>query len=130
MTPEQKIKHMIINLLVQWKAISSEKAAVTAENIDEIYQELDELGHVQDARNDIRQGEVETNIPCEDYSRHYEAKSVAAKAPDGSWVGWTYWYGGGKHSNPEEMEWMDSAYNLTCAEKKKVVLVRTFTKVE
>ena len=48
--------------------------------------------------------------------------------PDGSWVGWTYWYGGGKHAEPEVMDWMGEAYPLDCVEEEKMVTVRTFTK--
>ena len=48
--------------------------------------------------------------------------------PDGSWVGWTYWYGGGKYGEPEAIDWMDDAYDLACTEEEKVVTVRTFTK--
>jgi hypothetical protein len=70
----------------------------------------------------------ETGIRCE-YSRHYEAKSVAAKLDDGRWVGWTYWYGGGKHGEPEAMPWLDETYLLECVEEEKVVVVRTFERV-
>jgi len=73
-------------------------------------------------------GQVQTNLPTP-YSRHYEAKSVAAQCRDGSWVGWTYWYGGGKYGNPQEIEWMRDAYDLTCTEQEKVIVERVFTKV-
>ncbi|WP_132646555.1 hypothetical protein, partial [Pseudomonas aeruginosa] len=81
-----------------------------------------------DARNDVRCGCVETNIEP-DYSRHYESKSVAAKI-NGRWVGWTYWYGGGKHGEPEAIDWMDQAYFLDCTEEERVVTIRTFSKLE
>jgi hypothetical protein len=84
---------------------------------------------VQDARSEVRQGEMETDLPCPS-SRHYESKSVAAKLPDGSWVGWTYWYGGGKHGEPEAIDWIDDAYNLNCTEEEKMVTVRIFAKAE
>lgn len=79
--------------------------------------------------DEFREGEVETNIEAP-WSRNYESKSVAAQMSDGSWVGWTYWYGGGKHANPEEIEWMGDAYDLECVEEEKLVVVRTFTKKE
>ena len=98
MTLEQKIKHMV--LLRHFSFSADELEAVTAENVDEVYDRLEDANGegcgLQDARRELRGGEVETNISAP-YSRHYEAKSVAAKAPDGSWLGWTYWYGGGKH---------------------------------
>ncbi len=53
----------------------------------------------------------ETGISS-DYSRHYESKSVAKEIAPGVWVGWTYWYGGGKHGEPSEVPWLDDAYLL------------------
>jgi len=44
------------------------------------------------------------------------------------WVGWTYWYGGGKHGEPESVEWMEDAYFVGVKEETRVVLV--FSKVE
>jgi hypothetical protein len=100
---------------------------ITVENVDDLYDENNDDYQLQDYVSEMRQGEIETTIPHE-YSRHYEAKSVAAQASDGSWVGWTYWYGGGKHGEPEEIDWMDSAYELDCVEEEKMVIVRTFAK--
>lgn len=125
MTPEQKIKHAILQIIASW---DEEPAPdVTAENVDELYDAADE-SYVQGARNEIRSGEYKTNLPC-NLSNNYESEAVAARMPDGSWVGWTYWYGGGKHGSPEDMDWMDGAYGLDCAEEEKVVIVRTFKKV-
>ncbi len=124
MTAEQKIKHMILVQLSEWSGEPIEEP-ITAANVDDIYDSEEEKW---DAINEIRYRGIETNIPCE-YSRHYESKSVAAKAPDGSWVGWTYWYGGGKHGEPEAIDWMKGAYQLECVEEEKVVTVRTFSRV-
>lgn len=125
MTPEQKLKHMILNLLADWE--TQPRPAVTAENVDELYGALEETPY--DARNEIRSSGVETGLKC-DWSRHYESKAVAAQAPDGTWVGWTYWYGGGKHGEPEGIDWMDKAYDLTVTEEPKTIIHRTFVKVE
>ena len=125
MTPEQKIKWMVIELCRAWSE-EQEHEKVTAENVDELFGDLE---YSYDASNEIREGAVETDIPSP-YSRHLESKSVAAQAPDGTWVGWTYWYGGGKHAEPEAVEWMDEAYDLDVVEEEKLVVVRTFTKVE
>lgn len=98
---------------------------ITKENVDDLYEAF--CDDIQDIKYEFREGEVETKLPC-DYSRHYESKSVAAKIPDGSWVGWTYWYGGGKHGEPEAIDWMEDAYDLDVVEEEKLVIVRTFTK--
>jgi hypothetical protein len=128
MTPAQKIKHLI---LIRRAEFAKQPAPenVTAENIDELYDEAYENddGHLQDARGEVRCSGIETGLPC-DWSRNYESDAVAAKAPDGSWVGWTYWHGGGKHGEPEAIDWIDDAYDVQCAEKEKMVVVRTFAK--
>lgn len=58
--------------------------------------------------------ETDITAPC---SRNYETKSVAKELLNGKWVGYTYWYGGGKHGNPEEIEWMEDSYFLGYEEK-------------
>lgn len=92
--------------------------------------EMDEISEddLRDALSELRDNyDEETVIPC-DYSRNYESKSVAKKMKDGTWIGWTFWYGGGKHGEPEAIDWIEHAYYLDCNEEEKVVTVRTFTK--
>lgn len=121
MTPEQKIKYTILTR-------AERGVGITAENVDDAYETAkEEAESIYDYEYEFREGEVETGIEC-DYSRHYECKSVAAKTPDGSWVGWTYWYGGGKYGNPEEIDWMEYAYDLNVTEEEKLVTIQTFTK--
>jgi hypothetical protein len=80
-------------------------------------------------KDEFRYGGEETNIKAP-YSRHYESKSVAAEMYDQSWVGWTYWYGGGKHGCPSEIDWIENAYEVTFTEQVITRLERTFTKVD
>jgi hypothetical protein len=131
MYPEQKIKQTIItNWLNNGNVPDDEDITISAlneETVNDIYDEL--IGDMRDDLEEFREGEVETDIPC-DWSRQYETKSVAAKMADGSWVGWTYWYGGGKHGEPESIDWMDRAYDLEVSEKEMLTIVRTFTKVK
>ncbi|MFJ2362504.1 hypothetical protein ACIPIN_02090 [Pseudomonas sp. NPDC087697] len=128
MTPEQKVKFLILALDARWqKKEALNYTTMTGVDADTGYAALVEAGEHWDSRNETRCGDVETDIPC-DGGRHYEAKSVAAQLPDGSWVGWTYYYGGGKHAEPEAIDWMSEAYELDCVEEEKVVTVRTFTK--
>ncbi len=125
MTPEQKIKHAIINKVSDFS--NNEYPEVNINNVDEVYADVEANDTHWDALSELRTGQVETNIPSES-SRHYESKSVAMQTPDGTWVGWTYWYGGGKHSEPESIEWMSEAYNLNYAEREETILIRQFTK--
>lgn len=125
MTPEQKLKWAILAKTATWD--KTDAPPFPCENVDELYEKLeDEDGH-WDGKSEVRCGEVETGLKC-DWSRHYESKSVAMQFPDGSWVGWTYWYGGGKHGEPEAIDWMEYAYDLDCQEEEKMVVVRTFSR--
>lgn len=128
MTPQQKIKHLILSRVAQWRKLPLPE--FSAESIDAEYDRADEddPDELYDARNEVRCTGTDTSLPCE-YSRHYESKSVAAQALDGSWVGWTYWYGGGKHGEPAAIDWMSDAYDVVCTEERKMVTVRTFAAV-
>lgn len=128
MTAEQYIKRHI--LLMAAKHDPDEikiDGEITSANVDQLYDDLlVERDAHWDYVSEMRDGQEETGLPCE-YSRHYESKSVASLI-DGRWIGWTYWYGGGKHGEPEAIDWMDEAYFLDVTEEEKVVTVRTFTK--
>jgi hypothetical protein len=151
MTPEQRIKREILTKAIETFETDEETfgeffsanfeeydcdwdgdpASLTAENIDEVYGILAEeesfQDHLQEEVNEFRCGGEETDIAAE-WSRHYESESRAVKLADGTWVGWTYWFGGGKHGEPEAVEWMPDAYLLKVTEEEKLVTVRTFEK--
>lgn len=114
MTSSQKIKALILSKLDQPPKFNES-------NIDEVFKLNDETF---DIANDVREGECETGLSCR-YSRHYESKAVAGQMLDGSWVGWTYFYGGGHHGNPDEMPWIDDAYDLERLEDK-IIAVKQF----
>lgn len=126
MTPEQKLKKEIVLLAIKDKNINF-LGNIDNTNVEELYQQLVDSDVHWDYKNEIRHGQVETNVDCE-FSRHYESKSVAMQVEDGSWVGWTYWYGGGKFGEPEAIDFMADAYELYCKEEEKIVVVRTFEK--
>lgn len=130
MTPEQHIKLQIIKIAFKWENETYILSPLS--NIDDEYDKYQESfkygDNIQDAENEVRGGDDETEIPSPD-SRHYESKSVASKMDDGTWVGWTYWYGGGKWGEPEAMDWISDAYFLDCNETTKMVTVRSFSKV-
>ncbi len=124
MTPSQKIKWAILAKDAQWTKVPP--PPYPCEDIDALYEALVEVGGHWDAQNEVRCAGVETGLPCAS-SRHYESDAVAMQIPDGSWVGWTYWYGGGKHGEPEGIEWIEDAYAVDCVEEKKLVVVREFS---
>ena len=124
MSPLHKIKREIL-LACDGDIDIDLSLLTTSESIDEAYDEYRDITH--DRAYNFREGEVETNIPPET-SRHYKSKSVACQTDSGEWIGWTYWYGGGKYGEPEAIDWMESAYLLDCKEEEKMVVVRTFKK--
>jgi|GEM_PF-848508 len=133
MTAEQEIKAAII-VEGEEKGIFSVYEPITAENVDEIWDALYNDSETEDALSEGKDefrysGENTPGIP-EDSSRHYECDAVAKQMPSGRWVGWMFWHGGGKHGEPEAIDWMDRAYFLDVAEEEKTVTVRTFAKVK
>jgi hypothetical protein len=130
MTPEQKIKHEILIDAIENNDDLNWEGEITAENVAQAWEEVlvNNNSH-WDFVSEFRASGEDTGLPSQ-YSRHYEAKEVARKLTDGTWVGWTYWYGGGKHGEPGAIEWMEDAYFLDVKEEEKVVMVREFTKIE
>jgi hypothetical protein len=123
MTPQQAIRYIIL------ARYESEGLAtdLTGEQVDMFFDNHPQRDNqLLDIRNEVREGEHETTIPSPS-SRHYDTQSVAAQAPNGQWVGWTYWTGGGKFGNPEEVEWIAHAYFLDCQEEEVKTIRRTFT---
>lgn len=123
MTPEQKIKREILLDLMKSEELGFDETEITADTVDGFYRDADPC----DIEYEFREGHVETDITPE-YSSHYESRSVATKTSDGEWIGWTYWYGGGKYGEPGSIDWMGEAYELDCVEEQKVVTVRKFTR--
>lgn len=121
LTPEQKLKYAILALDHYWqdKEISTE---LNGEQIEDLWDEADCLS---DAMYEIRCNGTPTGLNAP-YSRHYESESVAVQCPNGEWVGYTYWYGGGKHGDPGSISWIEHAYDVECFEEQKMMTVRTF----
>lgn len=120
MTPVQKIKWLVLAKAAKW--CKEEPPPYPCANVDDLYDAADKDGAMQDARDDVRCSGEETGLEAE-WSRHYESNAVATQLPDGTWVGWTYWYGGGKHGQPESIQWMEHAYDVTAREETRVVRV-------
>jgi hypothetical protein len=122
LTVEQRIKRQIMN--------DSGAGVPGSEpgDIDAGWDALAADGSHWDVMEEFRQSGERTGLPADTFSRHYESEEVGRKLDDGTWVGWTYWHGGGKHGEPEMIPWMDSAYLLDVTEEEKVVTVRTFSK--
>lgn len=118
-----KIKWAILELAHLWQD-KDMPVILTEADIEDLWDEQDCLW---DATNEIRTSGEETGLPGQ-YSRHYESEEVAIQCPDGSWVGFTHWYGGGKHGEPESIDWIEHAYDVNVTSTQKMVTINTFTK--
>jgi hypothetical protein len=131
MTPKQKIRREVISQALEENDEKYEEfkgVEVTEDNVDDVFEDMEGMHWTTgDILYEMRNGEVETDISC-GFSRHYESQSVAMKCCDDTWIGWTYWYGGGKHGEPEAIPWMEEAYELDCVETQEVVTTRKFSK--
>jgi hypothetical protein len=123
MKPEYKLKYAILNLQAEWGG-ESLPTQLSEEDIEDLWVEADCL---QDAKSEIRCSGISTRLPC-DYSRHYESEAVAVQCPNGDWVGFTYWFGGGKYGEPDAIDWIQHAYDVDCVSEEKLVVVHTFSK--
>jgi hypothetical protein len=124
LTPEQELNLLILHKQAQWDKLEFDADSI---DIDKEYELQREDGGLQDAEEEVRCSGEFSEISCE-YSRNYETESHAKKTLSGKWVGWTYYYGGGKHSEPSAIDWKSDAYFLDCEEKEVTVIQRTFKK--
>lgn len=125
LTPEQYLKRHICQLSYGKEMPSCDLNDPS--QIEKVYETCLEERNGYDCRSDLRESGIHTDLPCE-FSRHYESDSVARQMDDGTWIGWTYWHGGGKHGEPRAIDWMEDAYYLNVTEKQEMVTVRTFEK--
>ncbi|VXA55360.1 hypothetical protein ACI8B_210151 [Acinetobacter proteolyticus] len=104
--------------------------AITAENIDSLYNEFEWEDAIQDGRNETRSCGTKTNLKPDVFSRNYEVDNVAMLI-NGQWVSWDYIYGGGKHSDPDnDYDWIQYAKLVNCTEEQVTVTKYTFSEVE
>lgn len=123
MTPEQRIKRHILKEAIEDNDDLNWDGELTAENVDEAWQTVlsDNEAH-WDYVSEFRGSGECTELPSQ-WSRYYEAKEKARQLSDGTWVGWTYWYGGGKFGDPESIDWMSEAYELEVHQETRIVNV-------
>lgn len=135
MNIEQKIKrHILINALTEEQMDNADDLDLsTASGVDAAWELAEEYEgsfseiEIIDEEADFRCGGQDTNLPCKEYSRHYECEQVAKKLNDGTYVSWTYWSGGGKHGEPESVDWMEDAFEVDCEEKQEMVTTYNFS---
>lgn len=139
MSPYQKILWMIINIASELEGGQIDERRIKpppfpCSDVESLFNDLwnnhETEDDLQDARNEAAYWGEETDIEPA-WSRHYESESRAFKFPDGTWVGWTRWFGGGKYGELEAINWEDDAYDLSLVDEKEVITVkRVFKKTE
>lgn len=72
---------------------------------------------------------IETDLHPKTSSRHYEIE-VRAMEVDGVWVAWDFYYGGGKHGEPEAFDWISNARIVECEEKVVTKVEYTFKEIK
>lgn len=127
MTAPQLLKAAIILKAIEWEQTDENiSSSVSYEDIDEVYEDAYGLGILDDCDYEVRHSGIETGLPCP-ISRHYECDAVAIQVGD-RWVGFNYWHGGGKHSDPDSIEWIEDAYFVKAT--PKVITSYDFEKEE
>lgn len=121
LTPEQKLKYAILELQFRWNDTTI-PFDLNGDQIEDLWDETEDLS---EAMYEIRCNGTPTGLNAPS-CRHYESEAVAVQCPNGEWVGFTYWYGGGKHGEPEAISWIEHAYDVECFEEQKMMTVRTF----
>lgn len=123
MTPVQKIKALLL-----YEISDKHRKKITKNNVDDLFEKY--MDDLWDIIYEWASGEFETDIKPE-YDRHYESRSVGAEMIDGSLVGWTYYYGGGKWGDPGSIRWWEDAYNLELvSEHQEIKTIRNYKKVD
>jgi len=99
------------------------------ETIESVWDELAESEDLQDSLCEFRgsgQEHVVEYFPLP-MSRHYEVETHVRLMSGGQWVAWPYWYGGGKHSEPDGIDWLSDARLIAVTSEIEVKqMVRTF----
>jgi hypothetical protein len=129
MKAELKIKRHILLEAIRAKDFQHE-GEIPEDTVVDVWEAFIEEDTHYEYLNDFRESGVPSGVNGPGNNRHYESEEVARKLDDGSWIGWTFWHGGGKYGEPEEIDWIEDAYYLECVEEEKLVMVRIFTKAQ
>lgn len=130
MTPQDKLKWRILSAISHidddpdTEFLEKFKALKLPEQLDEAWNLAQEWDGWQDLREDFRNQGTRTELQTP-WSRHYDCEMHVVQCPDGTWVAFPYWYGGGKHGEPQAIEWItaDEIREVSMREETRVVRV-------
>lgn len=105
--------------------VAGEVSILTADDLFEKYET-----ELQDHIEEFRQNGIETGLSrSEVFCRGYEDTQVAGQLYDGTWAGWTYYSGGGKHGYPSDVPWLEQAYPLDVVKEEVIKTVKREFKI-
>ena len=79
-------------------------------------------GYLNDLESELREGKVKTGLvpECGGYAES-EAVAIPVSGIPDLCIGWTYFFGGCKHSNPESIEWMENCYLVRARDRVQTI---------
>lgn len=129
LTAPQKCKYLVLVTLNRWRKNEMPEFE-SGEELDALYkhEEENDDGYFQDARNESRNGTEASDIAVTEHCRHYEIDAHVSELPDGSWVGWWHFYGGGKHGEPDAYDWVGNSFDVKHTSEVVTVTKHHFSK--
>ncbi|CCH57766.1 hypothetical protein A323_gp58 [Acinetobacter phage AP22] len=129
MTAQQLIRKAILLKAVDFENIEPFSQSLDGAGIDKLYESYNEYDELNDPKNEIRYGQVDANLSAITWSRSYEI-DVRAMKIDGVWVAWDFYYGGGKHGEPESFDWISNARIVNCEEIQVMTTQYDFSEIK
>lgn len=123
------------NILQDDCYLSLENAKDICLNPEEYFKEDFYRDTFYDITNEMRELGEEHNDLLKEPSRHFEidyyVREFTGVTENGKiiskWIGWNYYYGGGKHAYPEDIDWIpDAEFVKVKSEEVVTVIKRTF----
>lgn len=132
---DEKYKEPIEVFRVKYNSLNLEDVNNFDEDkVIEFYEEVEYEkweDYIRDIVSDFRESGEEIDNKVEQ-DRYYCYQDVAKKitGSEDLYLGWTYYFGGGKHAQPDQVEWMEDCYLLTCREVEETRIIKIYEKVE
>lgn len=128
MNAQQLLRKAILLKAVDFKNIEPFKDGLSGDEIDKLYESYDRWNELADPWNEIRYSGIDCNLEATTWSRHYEVDSKAIKIDD-KWIQFDYYYGGGKHGEPENFDYIENAIIVDCTEEQITITKYNFSEI-
>lgn len=126
MNAQQLLQKAILLKAVEFGTIQSFDDGLGGDQVDELYNSYDRYDELADAWCEVRYDGIDCNLPTITSSRHYEVDAKAINI-DGKWVKFDFYYGGGKHGDPDEYNYIEDAVIVDCTQEEITVIKYTFS---